>query len=238
MLGFLRASMAKFSRVLPTKKRKSTECDIFPTPPKTPCDGLTISKPSVTGYMSSPGTPVRPDDFSDHFNDNTEPSIFGELKLIESNACSLPETSETLEQSNPSTNLETSVEEDSKSEPLPTSSEGCQIVESKDKCSLPEESVEEAIPPTLGATNDPVDQLVEPPCASVVDGVSLETTPSCSNEVRPPSPEEIKTICLESSAKRVIYSLKLSDDNFEKLLEENLDRLQKLYSEELKVSLT
>lgn len=48
--------------------------------------------------------------------------------------------------------------------------------------------------------------------------------------------EDKHIITLESSTKRVIYSLKLSDDNFDKLLEENLNLLQKLYSEELKVS--
>lgn len=68
-----------------------------------------------------------------------------------------------------------------------------------------------------------------------------ESKPSTSNEFcdeterQPSSSDEL--ITLESTTKRVIYSLKISDDNFEKLLEENLDRLQKLYSEELKVNL-
>lgn len=196
--------------------------DLLLTPPKTP--GREISE--------CPTTPVKSNDHLNYINeifDTPDKScdqftFCGTSQSVESNPSSLIEES-TTKLSEVSLSQET-VQDDLE----PTSSNDMELSISEEvdeNQSLPPINLEPTESKEInGELKDEPTNLTE----------MIETSSSSKGIDENISVEDDKVIILESSAKRVIYSLKLSDDNFEKLLEENLDRLQKLYSEELKVS--
>ncbi|KAL5273789.1 NCAPH2 family protein [Megaselia abdita] len=233
----------------PAKKQKISEDSIFLTPPKLPGDKSLIADlpasvcTNLLKDLLTPGSPV-----SDHFSD-FDHSI--ENECIESQPLPLCEASD-QQKDGIHTETNQAIRDESKVEDglLNTLKEGENTsIEPSSVKSVETPSTNKAIGDvttiedgSLNTLKEGENTSIEPmPTGSLEevlpsiskDEESEEALPSKSKE-KSVEPESNEIITLESSAKRVIYSLKLSDENFEKLLEENLDHLQKLYSEELK----